>query len=215
MEMQNLDRQNHSTVKHSRYKQNITKKGVFMARALVPLAEGFEEIEAVTIIDILRRAGIEVKSAYLPDQFETDIVVGANGISVVADIPLDRVDVDEYDIIVLPGGWGGTNRLAESELSQELLREFKAQEKWIAAMCAAPYALHTAEVLSKKYTCYPTVEEQIRRDDRVDEVVVVEDGVITSQGPATAICFALEIVRQLVGQESYETIRDGTLASYC
>jgi 4-methyl-5(b-hydroxyethyl)-thiazole monophosphate biosynthesis len=186
-----------------------------MARALVPLAEGFEEIEAVTIIDILRRGGVEVDSAYLPGEFETDIVVGANGISVVANMPLSRAVVEEYDIIVLPGGWGGTNRLAENELAQKLLKEFKAQGKWVAAMCAAPYALHVAGVLSKKYTCYPSVEEQIRPEDRVDDIVVVDDGVITSQGPATAICFALEIVRQLVGEESYETIKNGTLASYC
>ena len=186
-----------------------------MARALVPLAEGFEEIEAVTIIDILRRGGVEVDTAYLPSEFESDIVVGANGISIVANISLSRVVVDEYDIIVLPGCWGGTNRLAENELSQKIIKEFKSEGKWLAAMCAAPYALHTAGVLSKKYTCYPSVEEQIRPEDRVDEIVVVEDSVITSQGPATAICFALEIVRQLVGEESYQTIKDGTLASYC
>jgi len=186
-----------------------------MAKALVPLAEGFEEIEAVTIIDILRRGGVEVNSAYLPDEFASDIVVGANGISVVANMPLSSAVVDEYDIIVLPGGWGGTNRLAENELSQKLLKEFKAKDKWIAAMCAAPYALHVAGVLSKRYTCYPSVEEQIRPEDRVDEIVVVDEKVITSQGPATAICFALEIVRQLVGEESYQEVKSGTLASYC
>jgi len=186
-----------------------------MARALVPLAEGFEEIEAVTIIDILRRGGVEVESAYLPAEFATDLVTGANGITVRADIPLANVVVDEYDIIVLPGGWGGTNRLAESELAQSLLKSFKEQGKWVAAMCAAPYALHVAGVLSSKYTCYPSVEEQIRPKDRVDDKVVVDEKVITSQGPATAICFALEIVRQLVGEESYKTVKEGTLASYC
>ncbi len=186
-----------------------------MAKALVPLAEGFEEIEAVTIIDILRRGGVEVDSAYLPGEFASDIVVGANGISVVANMPLDKAVVEDYDIMVLPGGWGGTNRLAENELAQKMLKEFKAQGKWVAAMCAAPYALHTAGVLSKRYTCYPSVEEQIRPEDRVDDIVVVEDRVITSQGPATAICFALEIVKQLVGEESYLSVKNGTLASYC
>ncbi len=187
-----------------------------MARAIVPLAEGFEEIEAVTIIDILRRGGVEVQSAYLPGEFATDLVLGANGITIQADIALANVVVDEYDAIVLPGGWGGTNRLAENSLSQELLKEFKAKDKWVCAMCAAPYALHVAGVLSHKYTCYPSVEEQIRPQDRIaDQKVVVDDKVITSQGPATAICFALEIVRQLVGQESYEAVKSGTLASYC
>ncbi len=186
-----------------------------MASALVLLAEGFEEIEAVTIIDILRRGGVEVQSAYLPDEFETNLVLGANGITVEADIPLRTASVEEYDIVVLPGGWGGTNRLAENELAQSVIKEFKASGKWVAAMCAAPYALHVAGVLSKKYTCYPSVEEQIRPEERVDDIVVVEDKVITSQGPATAICFALEIVRQLVGQESFETVKNGTLAKYC
>ena len=186
-----------------------------MASALVLLAEGFEEIEAVTIIDILRRGGVEVQSAYLPDEFETNLVLGANGITVEADIPLRTASVEEYDIVVLPGGWGGTNRLAENELAQSVIKEFKASGKWVAAMCAAPYALHVAGVLSKKYTCYPSAEEQIRPEERVDDIVVVEDKVITSQGPATAICFALEIVRQLVGQESFETVKNGTLAKYC
>ncbi len=186
-----------------------------MARALVPLAEGFEEIEGVTIIDILRRGGVEVNSAYLPGEFATDLITGANGITVQADMPLANAAVDEYDIIVLPGGWGGTNRLAENELAQKLLKEFKARGKWVAAMCAAPYALHVAGVLSPKYTCYPSVEEQIRPEDWINEKVVVDEKVITSQGPGTAICFALEIVRQLVGEESYETVKNGTLASYC
>jgi len=186
-----------------------------MARALVPLAEGFEEIEGVTIIDILRRGGVEVNSAYLPGEFATDLIPGANGITVQADMPLANAVVEEYDIIVLPGGWGGTNRLAENELAQKLLKEFKTRGKWVAAMCAAPYALHVAGVLSPKYTCYPSVEEQIRPEDWVNEKVVVDDKVITSQGPGTAICFALEIVRQLVGEESYETVKSGTLASYC
>lgn len=187
-----------------------------MAKALVPLAEGFEEIEAVSIIDILRRGGVEVQSAYLPGEFATDLVTGANGITVQADVPLATAGADEYDAIVLPGGWGGTNRLAEDPTAQRLIREFAAAGRWVAAMCAAPYALHVAGVLSKRYTCYPGVEEQIRPEDRVaDERVVVDGRVITSQGPGTAICFALEIVRQLVGEESYAAVREGTLSTWC
>jgi len=187
-----------------------------MAKALVPLAEGFEEIEAVSIIDILRRGGVEVQSAYLPGEFATDLVTGANGITVQADVPLATAGVDEYDAIVLPGGWGGTNRLAEDETAQRLIKAFAAEGKWVAAMCAAPYALHVAGVLSPRYTCYPGVETQIRPEDRVaDEKVVVDGKVITSQGPGTAICFALEIVRQLVGEESYSAVREGTLSTWC
>jgi len=187
-----------------------------MAKALVPLAEGFEEIEAVTIIDILRRGGVEVHSAWLSGEFATDMVTGANGIAVKADVPLATAEAEEYDIIVLPGGWGGTNRLAENSAAQRRIRQFSESGKWVAAMCAAPYALHVAGVLSRRYTCYPGVEEQIRPEDRIaDQKVVVDGKVITSQGPGTAICFALEIVKRLVGEESYETVRNGTLATYC
>ncbi len=187
-----------------------------MAKAIVPLAESFEEIEAVTIIDIMRRGGIEVTSVYLDGEFATDLVLGANGITVQADMNIKNVVVDEYDAIVLPGGWGGTNRLAEDRDAQRLLKEFAEADKWVAAMCAAPYALHKAGVLSKRYTCYPSVEEQIRPEDRVaNEIVVVDGKVVTSQGPGTAICFALEMVRQLVGEESHKAVREGTLATYC
>lgn len=186
-----------------------------MASALVLLAEGFEEIEAVTIIDTLRRGGLEVNSAFLDGEFATNLVLGANGITIEADLSLKNVIAEDYDIIVLPGGWGGTNRLAENSMAQSIIKEFKAQNSWIAAMCAAPYALHTAGVLSKNYTCYPSVEEQIRPEDRSDDIVVVEDKIITSQGPATAICFSLEIVKQLVGEESYNAVKSGTLATYC
>ncbi len=187
-----------------------------MASALVILAEGFEEIEAVSIIDILRRGGVTVTSAYLPDAFANDLVLGANDITVQADTALSEVAVEAFDIIVLPGGWGGTNRLAENPLAQETITAFAAAGKWVAAMCAAPYALHVAGVLSPRYTCYPSVEEHIRPADRIaDEKVVVDGRVITSQGPGTAICFGLEIVRQLVGPERYETVREGTLSTWC
>jgi 4-methyl-5(b-hydroxyethyl)-thiazole monophosphate biosynthesis len=197
-----------------------------MAKVVVPLAEGFEEIEAVSIVDILRRGGVEANTVYLrsEDQIDAlsaagaamDMVLGANGITVRADMPADLVVVDEYDAIVLPGGWGGTNRLTESSLIQSLLKEFSKKEKWIAAMCAAPYALHVAGVLSKRYTCYPSVEEQIRPADRVaDEKVVVDGKVITSQGPGTAICFALEILNQIEGKVNSETVKNGTLSFHC
>jgi len=187
-----------------------------MASALVLLAEGFEEIEAVSIIDILRRGGVEADTAYLPSEFENDMVLGANGITIQADISLATASVEEYDIVVLPGGWGGTNRLAENPLAQQTIKDFAASDKWVAAMCAAPYALHVAGVLSPRYTCYPSVEEQIRPEDRVaDEKVVVAGKVITSQGPGTAICFGLEIVRQLSGEENYAMVRTGTLSTHC
>jgi protein deglycase len=187
-----------------------------MASVLLPLAEGFEEIEAVALIDIMRRGGIEVTVAYLDGEFATDLVVGANGITVRADTSILQVTVDEYEMIVLPGGWGGTDRLAENPTVQSLLKRFKSEGKWVGAMCAAPYALHVAGVLNHRYTCYPSAEQKIRLEGYTDQEMVVIDGrVITSRGPGTAICFALEIVRHLVGQESYQAVREGTLSTYC
>jgi len=187
-----------------------------MAKVLVPLAEGFEEIEAVALIDIMRRGGIEVVSAYLNGELDTALVTGANGITLQADVPIKYALVDEYDMIVLPGGWGGTEHLAQNELVQNLLKEFKAKDKYIGAMCAGPYALHVAGVLSHTYTCYPSAEEKIRLDGYTSsQKVVIDNKVITSRGPATAICFALSIVKELVGDESYEAVKAGTLTDFC
>ena len=187
-----------------------------MASVLLPLADGFEEIEAVSLIDIMRRGGIEVRVAYLDGEFDTNLVTGANGITVQADTLIKNVIAEDFDMIVLPGGWGGTNHLAENKKVQTLLKEFEDQGKYIGAMCAAPYALHVAGVLSPRYTCYPSVEEKIRKEGYTDQEKVVLDGkVMTSRGPGTAICFALEIVRLLVGEESYEAVKIGTLSEFC
>ncbi len=184
-----------------------------MAAALVLLADGFEEIEAVSIIDILRRGGVEVQSAYITDH---ELVTGANGITIQANISLKLALVDDYDMVVLPGGWAGSMALAESPLAQKVIKQFARDGKWVSAICAAPYALHVAGVLSKRYTCYPSVEEKIRPEDRVaDEKVVVDGKVITSQGPATAICFGLEIVKRLVSDESYKKVKEATLSTCC
>ena len=187
-----------------------------MASVLLPLAEGFEEIEAVSLVDIMRRGGIEVRTAYLDGEFENDLVTGANGITVQVDTSIKNVISDDFDMIVLPGGWGGTNHLAENRRVQALLKEFKAAGKYVGAMCAAPYALHVAGVLSPRYTCYPSAEEKIRKEGYTDQETVVTDGkVMTSRGPGTAICFGLEIIKTLVGRESYEAVRSGTLSEFC
>ena len=185
-----------------------------MSRVLVPLACGFEEIEAVSIIDILRRAEIEVQVASLD---ENSLVEGANKIVIQADIEVKDVDVDSLDMIVLPGGLDGTYALADDENIQNILKEMDEKGKNIGAICAAPFALNKAGVLKQNYTCYPSFEEQIRIDGyQGDKTMVVEDGnVITSRGPATAICFALEIVKKLRGQEMYEGLKAGVLANYC
>jgi len=183
-------------------------------KVLVPLAKGFEEIEAVSIIDVLRRAEVEVIVAALNDEM---LVQGANGITLKADARVADFSADALDMVVLPGGWDGTHALADDENVQNLLREMDAKGKNIGAICAAPFALNKAGVLKENYTCYPSVEEQIKKEGyQGDKTMVVEDAnVMTSRGPATALCFALEIVKKLEGQEKYNALREGLLASYC
>ena len=185
-----------------------------MSKVLVPLASGFEEIEAVSIVDVLRRAEIEVMVASLDDN---RAVKGANGITVMADMGIENISVDAFDMIILPGGWDGTYALADDENVQRILKEMDAKEKNIAAICAAPFALNKAGVLKQNYTCYPSVEEQIREDGYMgDKQMVVQDAnIMTSRGPGTSICFALAIVKKLKGDEMYKMLRDGLLANYC
>jgi len=184
-----------------------------MPKIIVPISKGFEEIEAVSIIDVCRRAGIIVDIAAL----ETPITEGANGIRIEANILIDVItDIKEYDMIVLPGGAQNSENLASNEKVQTLLKEAKVSHKHIGAICAAPYALHTAGVLNKNYTCYPSFESKIRQDGYNENSSIVIDGnVITSRGPGTALCFALQIVKTLCGEETFQTIKKGTLANHC
>ena len=185
-----------------------------MSKVLLPLANGFEEIEAVNIIDVLRRAEIEVLVASLD---EKSAVKGANGITVLADMQIKDVVVDELDMIVLPGGHDGTYALAEDDNVQSILKDMDKKGKNIGAICAAPFALNKAGVLKQNYTCYPSFEKQIREDGYMgDKAMVVEDAnVMTSRGPGTAICFALQIVKKLKGEKVYLMLKGGLLANFC
>ena len=185
-----------------------------MPKVLVPLAKGFEEIEAVSMVDIMRRGGIEVMLRSLDDNMD---VVGANGISVKADGSIVGVSADEIDMIALPGGWDGTYALADDVNVQALLQAMDAKGKNIGAICAAPFALKKAGVLKESYTCYPSVEDEIKQDGyQGDTFQVVQTGnVMTSRGPGTAICFGLAIVKRLMGEENYNAVREGTLSTFC
>ena len=184
-----------------------------MAKVLVPLAEGFEEIEAISIIDVLKRAGIDVTVAGLTDKE----VTGAYAkIPMITDILLKDVNIDEYDMMVLPGGLPGAEYLAKSDLVKELLRKMDDKNKMVGAICAAPWALNEAGVLKDKYTCYPSFEANIKDEGYTDaQKVVTDQNVMTSRGPGTAICFALEIVKKLAGEEIYNNLKSGLLADYC
>jgi len=187
-----------------------------MAAVLLPLAKGFEEVEAVGLIDVMRRGGIDVRIAYIEDELHHGkVVIGANGIGVKADTSIKNVISDDFDMMVLPGGWDGTYALAEHTRIIELVQEFK-EKKIIGAMCAAPYVLKKAGVLGNDYTCYPGAKDEINHPGYRDDAKVVTDGnVMTSQGPGTALCFGLAIVERLVGKESMQAVKEGMLLNYC
>ena len=179
-------------------------------KVLIPLAEGFEEIEAVTLIDVLKRAGIEVTVAGL----ENIEVTGAYAkLTVKTDKLLQDVTSDKFDMMVLAGGMPGSENLANSKLVKSLLNEFAQNNKLVGAICAAPLALNEAGVLKGAYTCYPSCEGMIKEDGYISEQdVIINENVMTSRGPATAMIFALEIVRKLVGEETYKELKSGLLA---
>lgn len=187
-----------------------------MSTILLPLAKGFEEVEAVALIDVLRRGGIEVRIAHMDGEMETNLVLGANGITIQADTSIANVIAEDFNMILLPGGWDGTYILAENETVQGLLKEFKKNEKIIGSICAAAYALKTANVLGNDYTCYPGAKEEVNHPGyRDDKAVVIDGNIMTSRGPGTALCFGLEIVKRFSGVETYQAVKEGMLLDFC
>lgn len=163
---------------------------------IVPLAGGFEEIEGVTIIDVLRRAGIGVTSVFL----EKNPVIGSHSIAVTADKSIDEIRSSDFDCIVLPGGMPGSSNLKADARVIGLVKEFAGSGKITAALCAAPLVLGYAGVLAgKQATCFPGFEEQMTGATAVPDPVVRDGQVITGKGPGCAIPFALELVKALAG----------------
>ena len=179
-------------------------------KAIIVLAEGFEEIEAVTIIDILRRAGIDVTVTGLANTK----VSGSHAINVVTDKKLDEVEFD-FDACVFPGGMPGATNLASSEKIKSLIQKMNSDGKLIAAICASPaIVLAPIGILkNKSATCYPGLQENFGKDTNYKEDNVIIDGnIITSRGPGTALVFSLAIVEKLIGKESADKLKKATLA---
>ena len=168
-----------------------------MARVLVPLAEGCEEIEAVTIIDLLRRAGIEVVVAGL----RSGPVRASRGVQILPDTVLDAVLGDDFDMIALPGGMPGAATLRGDPRILKLVRDMSAAGRHVAAICAAPMVLAEAGVLEhRRATSYPGFLDEFPAVERRDEAVVCDGPVLTSRGPGTAMDFALALVETLAGK---------------
>lgn len=176
-----------------------------MAKVLVPLATGFEELEAITVIDLLRRAGFDVTSAGLDDQ----PVRASRGNVVIPDTSIDQVMDQRFDLIVLPGGLPGADNLRDNPQVQILLKQQHARGGDLAAICAAPRALAAAGVLDgKTVTCYPGALDDlpVASFNITSQAVEIADNVVTSRGPGTAMEFALALIERLGGTELRERI---------
>lgn len=179
-----------------------------MATVLVPLAQGCEELEAITIIDLLRRAGIEVVTAGLDDQ----PVRASRGTMLIPDAALDQVLSHSFDMIVLPGGLPGADHLNQDPRIHQLLKSMAAEQKYTAAICAAPKVLASAGLLQgRRATSFPGAipEDQLTGIQYLEQPVVIDDKIITSRGPGTAMDFALELIQQLAGRALRDEVEKG------
>lgn len=172
----------------------------------VHLADGFEEIEALTVVDVLRRANIAVKMVSI-EQSKT--VRGAHDIVVSADLLFQEADYDHCEMIVLPGGMPGTANLAKHEGLEKQLNAFAQSGKWLAAICAAPSVLGKLALLKGKHvTSYPGFENQLIGAIYSEERVVRDGKLITSRGPGTAMEFSLELVTLLKNEQTAAALRN-------
>ena len=180
-----------------------------MKKALVLLADGFEEIEAMAVIDILRRADVSVVIAGL----ESLHVKSTRNVTIVADEVMSVANVDNFDILILPGGEPGATVLANNDYVLDLILSFYNRNKFIAAICAAPKAFAKAGVLSgKRVTCYPGTP--VSPGHIIDEPVCVDGKIITSRGPATGMMFAYTILDQLGLTEISNDLQEKMLMTY-
>ncbi len=176
-----------------------------MKKVLIHLANGFEEIEAITPIDVLRRAGCEVVTVSVTGKHE---VIGAHGITVLADKLFAEQDYDHADMILLPGGQPGSDNLNRHEGLKQQIIAFDHLGKLLAAICAAPLVLGSAGVLKgKRATCYPGVESRLTGATYTGNAVEVDGHIITGKGPGLALIFSLTLVEKLVGKSKVEELK--------
>lgn len=177
-----------------------------MKKVSIFLAEGFEEVEALTQVDLLRRAGAEVTMVSISGARE---VAGSHGIVVTADKIFAEMDFADMDLLVLPGGMPGTLHLKECAPLLTLLQDFNEKGKKLAAICAAPTVLGAAGLLQgKKAACYPGCEDGLTGAEVLTDRVVVDGNITTSRGVGTAIPFALSLIAQLYDQQKADQIRE-------
>ena len=178
----------------------MSKIGIFMA-------DGCEEIEGLTVVDIARRSKLEIDTISITGKKE---VTSSHNVTFLTDTTAEKADFASYDGIVLPGGMPGTIHLGENETVDRVIKEFAAEGQLVAAICAAPSVLGQAGILEgKRATCHPGFEDKLLGANVEFEPVVRDGNVITSRGMGTAIPFALEIVRYFLDDEAVEHVKTG------
>lgn len=188
----------------------LTLNGTFMKPIYVHLAEGFEEIEAITIIDVLRRAGLNVIAVSVMDSL---MITGSHNINVKADILFKDADYENAEMIILPGGMPGAKNLGEHKgLNHQILNYFK-DEKYLGALCAAPMVLGNLGILKgKNVVCYPGFEAYLKGANIKDAPVVTDGKIVTGRGPGVALNFSFEIVQLLQGAEAVTKLKKTMIA---
>lgn len=177
-----------------------------MASVLVPLAQGCEELEAVTVVDLLRRAGIGVVTAGLDDR----PVRASRGTVLIPDVTLDEALQQRYDMIVLPGGLPGADHLNADPRIRGLLKEMAETDRYTAAICAAPKVLASTGLLQgRRATSFPGALQGFDGFSHSDDAVVQDGRIITSRGPGTAMDFALALIENLAGKDKRDEVEAG------
>jgi protein deglycase len=175
-------------------------------KALVLIADGTEEIEAVVAIDVMRRAQWDVAVAGLKD----GPIVASRGVKIVPDTTIDRVDAGSFDVLVVPGGGKGVENLSRDDRVLRAVQSSYSAGRLVAAVCAGPLVLQAAGILEgRRITTHPGVAQQVRGAKRVDERVVRDGNIITSQGAGTSVEFALAIVAEVDGQAKADEVARG------
>lgn len=181
-------------------------------KIIVFLADGFEEVEALTVVDYLRRVDIEVDMVSITKKTE---VVGAHNIKVLADKVIEDIkDLNDYHGLVIPGGLPGATNLRDNKDVIEIVKDMNGKDKLIGAICAGPIVLERAGIIKdKNVTSYPGFEDQLTSSSYIQESVVRDGNIITSRGPSLAVDFAIEIVTYLLDEKIAGKLKDDILYS--
>lgn len=188
------------------FKYLSVEGGVRMKKILLFLANGFEEIEAYTVVDLLRRRNVICDTCSI---YSYKKVVGAHRVPVEADKTLDEIDnLKSYDGVVIPGGLPGATNLRDDERVVEIVRDFSENGKLVAAICAGPIVLQRAGILKdRKVTSYPGFDGELKDSVYKEDIVVQDENIITARGPATAVYFALKILENLIDRKQVEDLK--------